>query len=600
MKKSLLPRLGLLFLLASLLPVANASAGDHGVNITIDGDKHVESCGDIRIRYDRRYAERAEDAFTLPGSATFQVKMPENSGVYVIGERRRDFGVTACKAARRVEDLDQIRVSPKGSGVSFHGPSGDDWLVFLIVRAPRDAAVDLEVMNGSIAVRELSGKVTARTTNGPISIANVVGRARRDGGQRTDLARRLHRIRKSEGRERANLFRGQRRDLPPRHAERADLRRTRGRHLGGRRPRRARRERSAVAEAVRETTAPASSSRRTAADRCRAPTPPARRRASPGTTTPGASSSGTRTPSYACRPAAAPSRSGRGTEAGMIAAVALSVLLAASTPPSGLRNAKVATRAVAPGGLAAEVKALVASPGPQWIGYSQPVIAGNHRMCCFGSLSDLNKRGKDRFCCGGCALERESSFTINNDDDGPVQLEGSPGLVVLLRADRGRIGKVRSYDDSCGLDAGGLPFTWLTDVRPEESIALLGSLVRQMDDDRREDAAGSALAAVALTAHPSADALLESFLARGQPHDLRKKAAFWTGNSRGRRGFEILSRVVPNDADEDFRKEGTFALSQSPVSEAVDLLVGWRRAIRMARSGVRRSSGWRRRRAIAR
>ena len=257
----------------------------------------------------------------------------------------------------------------------------------------------------------------------------------------------------------------------------------------------------------------------------------------------------------------------------MIAAVALSVLLAVSTPPSGLRNAKTATRAVAPGGLAAEVKALVASPGPQWIGYSQPVIAGSHRMCCFGSLSDPNKRGKDRFCCGGCALERESSFTINNDDDGPVQLEGSPGLVVLLRADRGRIGKVRSFDDSCGLDAGGLPFTWLTDVRPEESIALLGSLVRQMDDDRREDAAGSALAAVALTAHPSADVLLESFLRREQPHDLRKKAAFWTGNSRGRRGFEILRRVVPNDADEDFRREGTLALSQSPVAEAVDLLV---------------------------
>ena len=176
MKKSLLVRLGFLSLIASLGAVAGAAAGEHhGVNVTIDGDKNVESCGDIRIRYDRSYAERSEDAFTLPGSATFQVKMPANSGFYVIGERRRDFGVTACKAARRADDLGAIRVTPQGSGVSFQGPAGDDWLVFLIVRAPRDAAVDLEVKNGSLAVRELSGRIMARTTNGPISIVNASG-----------------------------------------------------------------------------------------------------------------------------------------------------------------------------------------------------------------------------------------------------------------------------------------------------------------------------------------------------------------------------------------------------------------------------------------
>jgi hypothetical protein len=175
MKNSVLVRLGFLFLIASLGAVASASAGDHGANVRIEDDRNVESCGDIRIRYDRSYAERAEDTFTLPGSASFQVKMPANSGVYVIGERRRDFGVTACKAARRADDLGEIRVSPQGSGVSFQGPAGDDWLVFLIVRAPRDAAVDLEARHGSIAVRETSGRVTARTTNGPISIRNASG-----------------------------------------------------------------------------------------------------------------------------------------------------------------------------------------------------------------------------------------------------------------------------------------------------------------------------------------------------------------------------------------------------------------------------------------
>ena len=257
----------------------------------------------------------------------------------------------------------------------------------------------------------------------------------------------------------------------------------------------------------------------------------------------------------------------------MIAVLALPLLLAASAPPPTLQNARVESRAVAAGGFAAEVRRIVGAPGPRWIGYSQPIVAGKHRMCCFQSISG-SARGRKPFCCGGCRLERESqSFTMGEDEDRPHELEGSPGLVVLLRADGGRIGKVRAFDDECGIDAGGLPFTWLSDVQPEESIALLGSIVRQMDDDGHEDAFGSALAAVALTAHPSADALLEGLLARGQPRELRKQAAFWSGNSRGARGFEILRRVIPNDPDDDFRKHGTFALSQSSVPAAIDLVI---------------------------
>jgi HEAT repeat protein len=241
-------------------------------------------------------------------------------------------------------------------------------------------------------------------------------------------------------------------------------------------------------------------------------------------------------------------------------------------PPAALRNAKLSTRAVAPGGLSGEVSRAAASAGPVWIGYLQPLVAGKHRMCCFGEfkgrISDAN------LCCGGCALERDSSFTIGDDHRRSVQLEGSPGLVVLLRAERGRVGKVRALDDQCALDAGGLPFFWLTNVRPEESVALLASIARQLEGDGRdEDTAGSALAAIALTAHPSADEALERLISRGESRELRKKAAFWIGNSRGRRGFEILKANLA-DPDSDFRNDLTFALSQSPVAEAVAVLIG--------------------------
>lgn len=173
MRKPGIERVALPALLMALF--AAVASADSGVNVTIDRDRNVESCGDIRIRYDRSDAERAESAFTLPGGAPLKATMPANSGVYVIGEKRGDFAVTACKAARRQGDLSEIRVTPQGSGVAFQGPAGGDWLVFLIVRAPRDAAVDLEVKNGSISVRDTSGKVTARTTNGPISLTGCSG-----------------------------------------------------------------------------------------------------------------------------------------------------------------------------------------------------------------------------------------------------------------------------------------------------------------------------------------------------------------------------------------------------------------------------------------
>lgn len=255
-------------------------------------------------------------------------------------------------------------------------------------------------------------------------------------------------------------------------------------------------------------------------------------------------------------------------------ALPLAVLLqTAATAPPLVQNARVTTREVAPGTLSAEVSRLAGQAGPRWIGYSQPAVEGKRRMCCFDS-PDHARRGSDRMCCGGCALERDQSFTIGYDDERAIELEGSPRLVVLLRADAGRIGKIRALDDRCGIDAGGLPLHWLTGVRPEESVALLASIARELDrHDTREDHAGSALAALALTGDPSADASLEAMLAAREPREIRKAAAFWTGNARGRRGFELLRAIVPGDPDADFRREGTFAISQSPLKEATDLLI---------------------------
>ncbi len=249
-------------------------------------------------------------------------------------------------------------------------------------------------------------------------------------------------------------------------------------------------------------------------------------------------------------------------------------LLAAISAPPGVQNAKVTVRAVAPEGLAAEVRAASAPAGPSWIGYSQPLLDGPRQMCCFGSVSGTF-RGHSKTCCGGCRLENESSFSIGRDP-GPVELESTPRFRVLLRVHRGQVSKVRALSEDCALDAGGLPFLWLTGVTAHESLDFLGSVAGSPTGGDRVDRAGQILAAIALHADPGADAVLEKLAARGSPLELRKQAAFWLGNERGRRGFEIL-RAATADPDADFRQHLTFCLSQSPVPDALATL------IRMAR-----------------
>jgi hypothetical protein len=163
------------FVASIVLALSVAAAAQASMNVSINSNREVRTCEDIRIEFDSRPAARAEDSFTLAAGAPLQVRLPVNSGVRVAGGDRSDYAVTVCKAARRAEDLAEIRVSPQGSDLAFRGPAGDDWVAYLLVQAPRNAELDLEAKNGSINVRGMTGRVTARTTNGPIGLQDCSG-----------------------------------------------------------------------------------------------------------------------------------------------------------------------------------------------------------------------------------------------------------------------------------------------------------------------------------------------------------------------------------------------------------------------------------------
>ena len=233
-----------------------------------------------------------------------------------------------------------------------------------------------------------------------------------------------------------------------------------------------------------------------------------------------------------------------------------------------IENAKLETRAVR-ASLDATFRELSGkAEKPEWIGYSVEEVAGERGVCCDNNWNDGN--------CGTCRLERENGGTISTSHaDGSVKLEGARQLVVLYRLEAKQVVKIRVASEDCALDAGGLPFIWLTEVKAPESVALLTTYVRSPDfEDHGERKIGNgALTAIALHADASADRALESFTAPEQREGLRRQAAFWMGAARGKPGLTVLQRMARTDPSSAVRAHVAFALSVSHEAGALDEMI---------------------------
>src|SRR5882762_4647750 len=186
-----MPRRNFFFLisLSALLALgftsARANRHRHSVNIS-DGHKlPATDCSDLRIRFDDRDAVVRSEERTLTKSeaAVLQIQPHSNGGVQVVGWDKENYSVTACKAAAGSGDeaeriLPQITVSIDHGKISTKGPGDEgDWTVYLLIRAPKSASIDLETKNGPISLYDVDGKLTARAHNGPISLKNFSGDA---------------------------------------------------------------------------------------------------------------------------------------------------------------------------------------------------------------------------------------------------------------------------------------------------------------------------------------------------------------------------------------------------------------------------------------
>lgn len=218
--------------------------------------------------------------------------------------------------------------------------------------------------------------------------------------------------------------------------------------------------------------------------------------------------------------------------------------------------------------LGATIEQLVTTAnGPMWIGYRAEEIARRDGDCCVANFRDGKGEG------GTVLLENEhGNRGGERSTDREAKSEGERGLTILVRAEKGRMEKLRFAPASCRLDAGGLKLVWLKGAEAGPSIAFLSGIVKRQEfSDWGERGMGEqALTAIALHSDGAADKALEAFAAQGQPEKLRERAAFWMGTMRGEAGLKALQKMARTDPSSDFRAQVSFDLFVSQQDGATD------------------------------
>ena len=222
----------------------------------------------------------------------------------------------------------------------------------------------------------------------------------------------------------------------------------------------------------------------------------------------------------------------------------LGLALPAAAQPPQLTNAQVQVQSAGGDLPRAFEGQRAALTGPAWIGYAVPIARG------------------DRFLCdwdGGRSAHANTT----------VKLEGGDTLHVLYRVEQRAVVRIRIFSEGCGIDAGGRPVWWLTDVRPAQSVALLAQFTR--DATRR--VADDALAALSMHADPAADSALVAAARDGSEAHLRGQALFWLAQRAGDRAIPTITEALDRDPDTQVKKKAVFALSQLPANDGVPKLI---------------------------
>jgi hypothetical protein len=229
----------------------------------------------------------------------------------------------------------------------------------------------------------------------------------------------------------------------------------------------------------------------------------------------------------------------------MAAAFALVATVAAAQTPR-LSNGRIESHSTA--NIARDLPQLAGTlTEPMWIGYTQPLIDGNHNMCDYWNDGRMITQSTD-----------------------PIHLEPADYFFVLFRVEEKQITRIRTYSDNCPLDAGGKVVHWFANVSPADSVNFMKTFMAPNAARRLNE---SAVTVIALTDGDQALNELLTLAKDGPTAQAKGNALFWLAQRAGQKAIGSITAAIENDPDTKVKEKAVFALSQLPKDEGVPLLI---------------------------
>ena len=154
----------------------------HAHDITYGQDSPAASCSDLHIRFDDHEAvlQTEERTITRSEAPTLRVVAESNGGLQVQGWDQDTYSVILCKAAEAGSGADsllsRIHLTFQNGELGVSGPSSHErWSAHILLRAPKAAALDLQVNNGPLTLYHVDGNLKVRAQNGPITVTGCTG-----------------------------------------------------------------------------------------------------------------------------------------------------------------------------------------------------------------------------------------------------------------------------------------------------------------------------------------------------------------------------------------------------------------------------------------
>jgi len=172
------------------LYVCLANAGDkpgsHSANITMNDSGDSDSCSDHLHVYNHEFQKTVSDEVTASApNQPLTITAEHNGGIQVSTWDKPEFSLKLCKQVATDDEsrgrqlLAETRLEVGNGVVTVRAPEHDgDYALgtVLLVKAPRNATLDLSVHNGGVSLSGFVGTASAHAHNGGISLKKSTGK----------------------------------------------------------------------------------------------------------------------------------------------------------------------------------------------------------------------------------------------------------------------------------------------------------------------------------------------------------------------------------------------------------------------------------------